>query len=384
MAQKYCEALGSSGVSNVEVFDSNGDSIGRLERCTYGDSDFNKLTELRLLITTDKQYSSDLTVKFEITDDPAYNVDSAMLDYRSAYITNVPEGVKPYDYSGTIVQKRWFHEIGHDDIEYTINRSVDELKAYDVMGIGNQTPGIWGSYSYMVLPTALGGYTPSSVTANFGDASKAALANNILKEAWASKGQETPSDLPAETNLHEVWQATLPPDFKLTSGSYINTYLNYRIQLAMADGTPSDTTSRSDDSLNHREAPAFPIYYANDNLTIQELDDQTPSGQIGISKQGNNTFLICTNLTADNFTPSVQGITIYAEKNGVMFFNDTEVSMETLGEQLRLFDTGDTKKEEFPVSLQADDEVTNGTIVKIFDIIRENGYSVINLRTKTE
>ena len=81
---------------------------------------------------------------------------------------------------------------------------------------------------------------------------------------------------------------------------------------------------------------------------------------------------------------SVQGITIYAEKNGVMFFNDTEVSMETLGEQLRLFDTGDTKKEEFPVSLQADDEVTNGTIVKIFDIIRENGYSVINLRTKTE
>ena len=81
---------------------------------------------------------------------------------------------------------------------------------------------------------------------------------------------------------------------------------------------------------------------------------------------------------------SVQGITIYTEKNGVMFFNDTEVSMDTLGEQLRLFDTGDTKKEEFPVSLQADDEVTNGTIVKIFDIIRENGYSVINLRTKTE
>lgn len=81
---------------------------------------------------------------------------------------------------------------------------------------------------------------------------------------------------------------------------------------------------------------------------------------------------------------SVQGITIYAEKNGVMFFNDIEVSMETLGEQLRNFDTKDTKKEEFPVSLQADDEITNGTIVKIFDIIRENGYSVINLRTKTE
>ena len=67
-----------------------------------------------------------------------------------------------------------------------------------------------------------------------------------------------------------------------------------------------------------------------------------------------------------------------------MFFNDTEVSLQTLGEQLRMFDTGDTKKEDFPVSLQADDEVTNGTIVKIFDVIRENGYSAINLRTKSE
>lgn len=78
---------------------------------------------------------------------------------------------------------------------------------------------------------------------------------------------------------------------------------------------------------------------------------------------------------------AVQGITIFADKNGVMFFNDTEVSMETLGEQLVTFDTGKTKKEEFPVSLEADEEVTNGTIVRIFDVIRESGYSVINLRT---
>ena len=81
---------------------------------------------------------------------------------------------------------------------------------------------------------------------------------------------------------------------------------------------------------------------------------------------------------------SVQGITIYAEKNGVMFFNDTEVSMNNIREQLKQIKKRKKKKEEFPVSLQADDEVTNGTIVKIFDIIRENGYSVINLRTKTE
>ena len=30
---------------------------------------------------------------------------------------------------------------------------------------------------------------------------------------------------------------------------------------------------------------------------------------------------------------------------------------------------------------EADADVTNGTIVKIFDIIRENGYSAVNLRT---
>lgn len=81
---------------------------------------------------------------------------------------------------------------------------------------------------------------------------------------------------------------------------------------------------------------------------------------------------------------SLQGITITAEKNGVLFFNDKEVNMETLGGELRAFDTGDTKKEDFPISLEADSEVTNGTIVKLFDVIRENGYSVISLRTTSE
>lgn len=81
---------------------------------------------------------------------------------------------------------------------------------------------------------------------------------------------------------------------------------------------------------------------------------------------------------------SVQGITITAEKNGVIFFNDKEVSMKTLGNELVVFDTGTIKKTEFPVSLEADSEVTNGTIVKLFDIIRESGYSIINLRTTTQ
>ena len=81
---------------------------------------------------------------------------------------------------------------------------------------------------------------------------------------------------------------------------------------------------------------------------------------------------------------SVQGITITADADGLLFFNEKEVSPDDLKKELVLYDTGDMKKEEFPVSLEADSEVTNGTIVKIFDIIRESGYSVINLRTASE
>lgn len=81
---------------------------------------------------------------------------------------------------------------------------------------------------------------------------------------------------------------------------------------------------------------------------------------------------------------SLMGITITADDSGALYFNDKEVSMAGLGDELLTFDTGTTKKEEFPVSLEADSEVTNGTIVKIFDVIRESGYCVINLRTKAE
>ena len=81
---------------------------------------------------------------------------------------------------------------------------------------------------------------------------------------------------------------------------------------------------------------------------------------------------------------SYKGITITADADGLLFFNEKEVAYDELGAELVMFDTGDTKKEEFPVSLEADSEVTNGTIIKIFDVIRESGYAVINLRTATE
>lgn len=81
---------------------------------------------------------------------------------------------------------------------------------------------------------------------------------------------------------------------------------------------------------------------------------------------------------------AMQGITITAQADGNLFFNDKQVDIISLGEELISYDTKDTPKNEFPISLEADSEVTNGTIVKIFDVIRENGYSVINLRTTLE
>ena len=81
---------------------------------------------------------------------------------------------------------------------------------------------------------------------------------------------------------------------------------------------------------------------------------------------------------------SVQGITITAEKTGEIHFNDQLVTLDTLGQALADYDTGNVEKTQFPVSLQADADVTNGTIVHLFDIIREAGFSVINLRTTQE
>ncbi|MCQ2587974.1 MAG: biopolymer transporter ExbD [Treponema sp.] len=81
---------------------------------------------------------------------------------------------------------------------------------------------------------------------------------------------------------------------------------------------------------------------------------------------------------------SSQGITITASVDGTLFFNDKQVSELELGKELHFYETGETKKEEFPVTIEADADVTNGTIVNLFDIIRENGFAVINLRTSTD
>lgn len=77
----------------------------------------------------------------------------------------------------------------------------------------------------------------------------------------------------------------------------------------------------------------------------------------------------------------IAGITITVQSNGKMWFNDEQVSFSTLAEHLSKFDTEGRKKEEYPVTLEADENVTNGSIVKIFDVLRGEGFVSINLRT---
>ena len=45
------------------------------------------------------------------------------------------------------------------------------------------------------------------------------------------------------------------------------------------------------------------------------------------------------------------------------------------------FDTKKIKRKDFPVTIEADSDVTNGTIVKLFDAVRKRGFSMVSLRT---
>ncbi len=77
----------------------------------------------------------------------------------------------------------------------------------------------------------------------------------------------------------------------------------------------------------------------------------------------------------------VRGVTISVEENGSIWFNEKSVTLETLGECFKDVELGTFTKETYPISVSADDNVTNGTIVKIFDAIRLSGFSSVSLRT---
>lgn len=75
------------------------------------------------------------------------------------------------------------------------------------------------------------------------------------------------------------------------------------------------------------------------------------------------------------------GITISADKKGGIWFNDKPVSYKTLEAELAAFDTKKIKRKDFPVTIEADSDVPNGTIVRLFDAVRKGGFSMVSLRT---
>ncbi len=79
---------------------------------------------------------------------------------------------------------------------------------------------------------------------------------------------------------------------------------------------------------------------------------------------------------------SAGSITITMKDDGSLFYNSETVDMALLDERLAAFDAVEYEKRlEYPVTLQADSLVTNGAIVGIFDVLRKNGFSAVNLRT---
>ena len=78
---------------------------------------------------------------------------------------------------------------------------------------------------------------------------------------------------------------------------------------------------------------------------------------------------------------AIASITITADSSGKLWMNDEAVTFKTLDSKLAVFDTEGNKREDYPVTLEADEKVTNGTIVKLFDVLRKNGFAAVNLRT---
>lgn len=81
---------------------------------------------------------------------------------------------------------------------------------------------------------------------------------------------------------------------------------------------------------------------------------------------------------------ATMGLIITLSADGGIWFNDKAVTLEELNQELVAFDTEAVPRELYPIQLEADALVTNGTIVQLFDLLRKNGFSAVNLRTVQE
>lgn len=77
----------------------------------------------------------------------------------------------------------------------------------------------------------------------------------------------------------------------------------------------------------------------------------------------------------------VAGLVITLSADGGLWLNEQPLSLQQLDQELATFDTETIPRKDYPVQLEADAMVTNGVIVGIFDLLRKNGFSAVNLRT---
>ena len=312
VAEKYNEPMANGQNKKYMVLDEEGNKLGDLVAINPNSSVGGGSVNLYLDVTENKQYQNDVTVKFEIpTDQAIYNTDQTWARYREIYLTNTDD---PYDYSGTIVQKRYLHTAGQSDREWTINRTVSGIATADPWLVSHSGAGIAPEYTSISFPSGmLLGYAGASLNPNVLDQNTIHKANQLAKEIWASKGKVVPSDMPAKQNLHEVWQYTTPTGSYYQNARLTGTLWGYK-QLMTVDGLPSNQASR----LQYYSDESNLCYMAPDGTSIQALYDMTPSGKIGFSRQGNDTYLICFNLTADDLRPSEKSIEALVDSNPAM------------------------------------------------------------------
>ncbi len=301
--QKYKEYLGHNDTNSLKVTDQDNNVLGNLKAV----GEYNHI-DLYLDITTSDTYSGDVTVKFDFTPNATVmGTDQNNVNYRLTYLTNTDD---PYDYSGNILQKRWMHTMGNDDKEWTINRTVPEIKSSSP-AIPSTGAGLGPYFNDSDWGGSLFGYEGGTFNPNQVSSETKSLTEKIVKEIWASGGKIVPSDMPAKQNLHEVWQYTTPPGTYETVGAWS---VDWGMkQLATENGQPSNQYSRL--SGFEQDFKVFPIWVASKKMSIQELYDSTPVGKIGFAKEADDTYLICFNLTADDFTTSTDEVQRMVQQN---------------------------------------------------------------------
>ncbi|MDB6262898.1 Rib/alpha-like domain-containing protein, partial [Lactobacillus amylovorus] len=292
LSEKYDEYIGDSPTSAINVIDSDNDIIGNLD--IYSSQN---MRSFMLNVTTTKKYDGDVNIRFDAKNEAQmHNVWQPNRNLHSIYLVNTDE---PYDYSGTVVQKRWLHAVGQDDKEYTINRTVSPVEAGTTRGPNGSKIIPSALWQHITIDPQLVGYqgstaNPKNTTITSTEAWK------IADEIWKGKGKVKPADLPEEANWHEIFQVTtniseLPDNFNIGNWS-----LEGDVQVATADGQPSNQSFRLSAGGSLFNAK---VVHVADNLSIQQLYDETSSGQIGYSKQANGQFLICFNLSANDIAP---------------------------------------------------------------------------------